>query len=228
MNQISITTVLILMSSPPFLANEENECDQDHGLKSGAIICPDPDGECSKITISYSGNDDLSDNTKSFLGEYDYVGKSVGNGATIYRHEYKLKFNDGNFHEDFAYLVKIGKKDEWNKDASWKVVKTFEKKLFENTVIKSNDCKEESVLDCKENWSITGKHEVNNNGKKVDWIEEGIKVECANSMSMASIVGIVAGVVVLIVIIAIIVVLVVKKRRNNENHDKGKPPGTGM
>ena len=35
------------------------------------------DGECRAIEISYSGNDDdLNDDTKSFLGEYDYVAKS--------------------------------------------------------------------------------------------------------------------------------------------------------
>ena len=81
------------------------------------------DGECTTISISYSGNDDdLNEDSKLFLGEYNYVGKSEGNGATMYRHEYKGKMSGGSIHEDAAYLVKIGIGTNWNKDDYWKVV----------------------------------------------------------------------------------------------------------
>jgi len=218
------------MSSKLFLAKDEDQCEEDHGLLNREITCPDPDGECRAIEISYSGNDDdLNDDTKSFLGEYDYVAKSSKTGASLYRRKFELKISSGGTHRDFAYLVKIGVEKNWETNESWKVVRGFPvEKNDANTEIKSDDCKEENVLNCKGNWKIKAKNVVNGRKRTGNWIGKGITVKCGDPLlSTGSIIGIVAGFVVLIAIIAIIVVLVVKKKRKDGKFANSQKANSG-
>jgi len=207
--------LLVLTSLQLSMANGDEKCEDGHGLYKRDLRCPDPDDECTTIKISYSGNDDdLDDNAKLFLGEYHYFGKITHNNASIYYHSYEQELANGVTDPEKSYLVK-----DWGTDEYWKVVESFPVTKT-NTVLESGKCEKESVLDCNEEWSIrTKNHNNKNNNLQSNWVGKDVNVGCGASLGMASIIGIVAGVIVLIAIIAIVAVLVMKKKRKD-----GKSP----
>jgi len=167
------------------------------------------------IEIGYDGTKaDLYD--EDALGTYRFVGVTNEHNSPVYI-QGDEEHTKGTKNSRSLILR------DWKGDQTWFGTRSLDddKKLKSGRWLKS-ECKEKDISNCKpDDWSMrTGDKNTET------WDDENVFLTFNSGFAMASIIGIVAGVVVLIAIIAIVVVLVLKKKRTGKKspkHEVGGP-----